>query len=47
MAIVPQNTWHRFVAPNGVAVMTATPQPTEHLDIATADPRTPDKAKAG
>jgi hypothetical protein len=30
MAIVPQNTWHQFDAPDGVSVMTATPQP-EHL----------------
>jgi quercetin dioxygenase-like cupin family protein len=25
MAIVPQNTWHQFEAPDGVCVMTATP----------------------
>ncbi|MBX2867733.1 MAG: cupin domain-containing protein [Acidiferrobacterales bacterium] len=28
--VVPQNTWHRFETPNGVKVMTATPQPTDH-----------------
>ena len=28
--IVPQNTWHRFESPNGVKVMTVTPQPTDH-----------------
>jgi mannose-6-phosphate isomerase-like protein (cupin superfamily) len=28
--IVPQNTWHRFQTPNGVKIMTATPQPTDH-----------------
>ena len=40
MAIVPQGTWHRFAAPDGVTVMTATPQPTEHLTVAVDDPRT-------
>src|SRR6266702_4388394 len=39
MAIVPRNMWHRFEAPNGVSLMTATPQPTEHLKIAVEDPR--------
>jgi mannose-6-phosphate isomerase-like protein (cupin superfamily) len=28
--IVPKNTWHRFESPDGVKVMTITPQPTEH-----------------
>jgi quercetin dioxygenase-like cupin family protein len=40
VAIVPQNTWHQFEAPEGVSVMTATPQPTEHLRIDVEDPRT-------
>jgi quercetin dioxygenase-like cupin family protein len=40
MAIVPQNTWHQFEAPNGVCVLTATPQPTEHLRVDVDDPRT-------
>jgi mannose-6-phosphate isomerase-like protein (cupin superfamily) len=39
-AIVPQNTWHQFEAPDGVCVVTATPQPTEHLRIDVEDPRT-------
>lgn len=30
MIIVPPSTWHRFDSPNGVRVMTVTPQPTEH-----------------
>jgi len=38
--VVPQNTWHQFEAPNGVCVMTATPQPTEHVRIDVEDPRT-------
>jgi quercetin dioxygenase-like cupin family protein len=28
--IVPKNIWHRFESPDGVKVMTITPQPTEH-----------------
>lgn len=40
VAIVPQNTWHRFEAPNGVAIVTATPKPTEHLTVDVEDPRT-------
>ena len=40
VAIVPQNAWHRFEAPDGVSLMTATPQPTEHLTVAVDDPRT-------
>lgn len=40
LAIVPQNTWHRFEAPDGVCLMTATPRPTEHLTVDVEDPRT-------
>lgn len=40
VAVVPQNTWHRFEAPNGVSIVTATPRPTEHLTVDVADPRT-------
>ena len=40
LAVVPQNTWHRFHAPNGVSIVTATPRPTEHLTVDVADPRT-------
>ncbi len=40
MTIVPQNMWHQFEAPDGVCVMTATPQPTEHLTVDVEDPRT-------
>ncbi len=34
IAIVPQNTWHQFYAPDGVTLMTTTPQPTEQLEDA-------------
>jgi quercetin dioxygenase-like cupin family protein len=40
MVVVPQNAWHQFEAPDGVCVMTATPQPTEHLRADVEDPRT-------
>jgi mannose-6-phosphate isomerase-like protein (cupin superfamily) len=39
MTIVPRNTWHQFEAPDGVCVMTATPQPTEHVRVDVEDPR--------
>jgi quercetin dioxygenase-like cupin family protein len=39
VAIVPQNTWHRFHAPDGVSIVTATPRPTEHLTVDVEDPR--------
>jgi len=42
VVIVPQGVWHRFVAPDGVSLMTTTPQPTQHLDFAIDDPRTLD-----
>ena len=31
LAVVPQGAWHRFQAPEGVTLMTATPLPTEHV----------------
>ncbi len=40
VAVVPQGTWHQFEAPDGVCVMTATPQPTEHVRVDVDDPRT-------
>lgn len=30
LTVVPKGCWHRFDAPDGVTVMTATPPPTEH-----------------
>lgn len=30
LIVVPQGHWHRFEAPEGVTVLTATPRPTEH-----------------
>ena len=40
VVIVPQNVWHQFVAPDGVCLITATPQPTQHLTVDVDDPRT-------
>jgi mannose-6-phosphate isomerase-like protein (cupin superfamily) len=40
LTIVPRNAWHQFEAPDGVCVMTATPQPTEHVRLDVEDPRT-------
>ncbi len=37
MIVVPQGHWHIFQAPDGVTLMTITPQPTEHLPA--DDPR--------
>lgn len=36
LTVVPRGCWHRFQAPEGVTVLTVTPQPTEH---SVADPR--------
>lgn len=50
MVIVPQNAWHQFEAPDGVSVLTATPQPTEHLRVDSDDPSregSPQPARAG
>ena len=38
--VVPQGAWHRFHAPDGVSIVTATPRPTEHLTVDVDDPRT-------
>ncbi|WP_339631198.1 cupin domain-containing protein [uncultured Sneathiella sp.] len=32
LTVVPQGCWHRFHAPDGVTVLTVTPQPTDHSD---------------
>jgi mannose-6-phosphate isomerase-like protein (cupin superfamily) len=40
IAIVPQGVWHRFNSPEGVTLMTATPQPTDHPPVHVDDPRT-------
>ena len=37
MTVVPQGMWHRFHAPKGVSLLTATPLPTDHTAV--EDPR--------
>jgi mannose-6-phosphate isomerase-like protein (cupin superfamily) len=39
VALVPQGTWHRFEAPDGVCLVTVTPQPTDQVRIDVEDPR--------
>ena len=39
VAIVPQGAWHRFISPDGVTLMTATPTPTDHVRLDVEDPR--------
>lgn len=33
LTVVPKGLWHRFHAPNGVTVLTATPHPTDHSTL--------------
>jgi mannose-6-phosphate isomerase-like protein (cupin superfamily) len=40
MVILPRNMWHQIEAPEGVCLMTTTPQATQHLTIDVEDPRT-------
>jgi mannose-6-phosphate isomerase-like protein (cupin superfamily) len=40
LAVVPQNAWHQFESPDGVALITTTPLPTENLEVDVDDPRT-------
>jgi mannose-6-phosphate isomerase-like protein (cupin superfamily) len=40
MAVTPQRTWHRFHSPEGVTLMTATPFPSEIIEVDVDDPRT-------
>ena len=40
LVVVPQGAWHRFEAPEGMCLITATPKPTEHLTVDVDDPRT-------
>jgi mannose-6-phosphate isomerase-like protein (cupin superfamily) len=46
IAVVPRSTWHSFDAPDGVTLVTVTPQPTDHPPVHVADPRTLEVAPA-
>jgi mannose-6-phosphate isomerase-like protein (cupin superfamily) len=40
LAVIPQHTWHRFHSPERVTLMTATPFPSEVIELDIDDPRT-------
>jgi hypothetical protein len=40
MAVNPQGAWHRFHSSEGVTLMTATPFPSEVIELDIDDPRT-------
>ena len=40
MAVNPQGAWHRFHSSEGVTLMTATPFPSEVIELDVDDPRT-------
>jgi mannose-6-phosphate isomerase-like protein (cupin superfamily) len=40
LAVIPQGAWHRFHSSEGVALMTATPSPSEVIERDVDDPRT-------
>src|SRR6266568_2136088 len=39
IAVNPQGAWHRFHSSEGVTVMFATPNPSEHIELDVEDPR--------
>jgi quercetin dioxygenase-like cupin family protein len=45
LTVVPRGSWHRFQAPDGVTVLTVTPQPTDHSTA--EDPRLEAGSEAG
>ena len=45
IAVTPQGTWHRFHSPEGVTLMTATPFPSEVMEVDVDDPRTVETRK--
>jgi mannose-6-phosphate isomerase-like protein (cupin superfamily) len=46
LAVIPQSTWHRFHSPEGVTLMTATPSPSEVIELDVDDPRTVERKPA-
>ena len=46
LAVVPQGAWHRFHASEGVTLMTATPSPSEVIELDVEDPRTVERKPA-
>jgi hypothetical protein len=46
LAIIPQSAWHRFQSSEGVTLMTATPFPSEVIELDVDDPRTVERKSA-
>jgi len=46
LAVIPQRTWHRFHSREGVTLMTATPSPSEVIELDVDDPRTVERKPA-
>jgi mannose-6-phosphate isomerase-like protein (cupin superfamily) len=46
LAVIPQGAWHRFHSPEGVTLMTATPSPSEVIELDVDDPRTVERKPA-
>jgi mannose-6-phosphate isomerase-like protein (cupin superfamily) len=46
IAVIPQGAWHRFHSPEGVTLMTATPFPSEVIELDVDDPRTVGRKRA-
>ena len=45
IAVNPQGAWHRFHSSEGVTVLFATPNPSEHINIDVDDPRSAELAR--
>jgi len=46
LAVNPQGAWHRFHSSEGVTLMTATPTPSEVIELDVDDPRTVERKPA-
>jgi quercetin dioxygenase-like cupin family protein len=46
IAVIPQGAWHRFHSSDGVTLMTATPFPSEVIELDVDDPRTVERKPA-
>ena len=46
LAVIPQGAWHRFHSSEGVTLITATPFPSEVIELDVDDPRTVERKSA-
>ena len=46
IAVIPQGAWHRFQSSGGVTLMTATPSPSEVIELDVDDPRAVERKPA-